>query len=60
VKVWICKGEIYGKPDFYETAVPQRERAKPKAIKSFRKKETKSNNRLKKKDYHVTTEKNKI
>lgn len=41
VKVWICKGEIYGKPDFYEVAVPQRERAKPKAIKSFRKRNKK-------------------
>lgn len=42
VKVWICKGEIYGKPDFYETSTPQKERAKPKAIKSFRKRNKKS------------------
>jgi len=41
VKVWICKGEIYGKPDFYEVNVTQRERAKPKAIKSFRKRNKK-------------------
>jgi small subunit ribosomal protein S3 len=41
VKVWICKGVIYGKPDFYEVTVPQRERAKPKAIKSFRKRNKK-------------------
>ncbi len=41
VKVWICKGEIYGKPDLFEVAAPQRERAKPKGIKSFRKRNKK-------------------
>jgi small subunit ribosomal protein S3 len=42
VKVWICKGEIYGKPDLFEAAAqPQRERAKPKGIKSFRKRNKK-------------------
>lgn len=41
VKVWICKGEIYGRPDLFEVAAPQREKAKPKGIKSFRKRNKK-------------------
>lgn len=41
VKVWICKGEIYGKKDLFEENVPQRDKSKPKGIKSFRKRNKK-------------------
>ena len=37
VKVWICKGEIYGKKDLFEDTTAPREKAKPKGIKTFRK-----------------------
>ncbi len=42
VKVWICKGEVYEKPDFYESSTQEKERTKPKVAKSFSKKNKKN------------------
>jgi len=38
VKVWICRGEIYGKKDLFEDNIIRKEQYKQKKIKSFRKK----------------------